>query len=129
MCHDQVISLRSSSLEKDHLASVFDTTFHPNVEKGQYTPPIEDLAADAYSFVLAGTDTSSHATTTGIFELLDGSPHMMKRLQKELVDAIPNRDQMVEWATLEKLPYLVCSMKIVQAQSKADRRHFFSVLF
>ena len=103
MCHEQVKMLQSH----DHIESVFDTTLHPNVDKGQFTPPIEHIASDAFTFVLAGTDTSSNTLVTGMFELLDGSPHMMARLKRELLEAIPDVNAMMDWATLEKLPYLV----------------------
>ena len=103
MCHDQVNVLRS----RDNIASVFDTALHPNVEKGQFTPPINQLAGDAFSFILAGTDTSSNALVTGVFELLNGPAHMIARLKSELLEAIPDVHAMIEWATLEKLPYLV----------------------
>lgn len=107
MCHDQVNVLRS----QDHIKSVFDTTLHPNVEKGQFTPPIRNITGDAFTFVLAGTDTSSNTLVTGVFELLDGSPHMMGRLKRELFEAIPDERAMVDWAALEKLPYLSAVIK------------------
>lgn len=110
MCHDQIKYLhsRSSTLCKDGTASVFDTTFNPNPEKGQYTPPIGHLAADAFQFILDGTDTTSHTLVTGLFELLDESRlHMMTRLKGELRNAIPHLCLTVAWASLENLPYLV----------------------
>ncbi|KAL8823876.1 MAG: hypothetical protein Q9191_005480, partial [Dirinaria sp. TL-2023a] len=103
MCRDQVNVLQS----QEDLNSVFDTTLHPNVEKGQFTPPLNEMAADAFSFINAGTDTSSNALSIGIFELLDGPPHMIQRLKRELLESIPDENTMVEWAVLEKLPYLV----------------------
>ena len=112
MCNDQIRHLLSQSSERNHTTSVFDTTFTPNIEKGQFTPPVEDLAADAFTFVLAGTDTTSHTLCTGLFELLDDSqPHMIARLKQEIREAIPDTQVIVDWASLEPLPYLVCILE------------------
>ncbi|KAL8651919.1 MAG: hypothetical protein Q9210_002988 [Variospora velana] len=112
MCYDRINHLGSHFSEKDRTASVFDTAFEPNIKKGQPSPRSEELAADAFVFVLAGTDTTSHTLCTGLFELLDNSkPHMMKRLKQELHEAIPNVHQMVKWSSLEQLPYLVFQRK------------------
>ena len=56
---------------------------------------------------MAGTDTTSHTLVTAIWHLLDGSPHMVQRLKDELKEAIPDKEKIPDWATLEKLPYLV----------------------
>lgn len=109
MCYDRINHLSSHFSEKDHTASVFDAAFEPNIKKGQSAPRSEELAADAFVFVLAGTDTTSHTLCTGLFELLDNSkPHMMERLKQELHEAIPNVRQTVKLSSLEQLPYLVC---------------------
>ncbi|KAI4145298.1 MAG: hypothetical protein LQ341_002430 [Variospora aurantia] len=112
MCYDRINHLGSHFSEKDHTASVFDTAFEPNIKKGQSAPRTEELAADAFVFVLAGTDTTSHALCTGLFELLDNSkPHMMERLKQELHEAIPNVRQTVKLSSLEQLPYLRAVVK------------------
>lgn len=92
--------------EKESMASVFDTTFKPSPDKGQFTPSSEELAADAFTFVLAGTQTVSFTIQLGIFELLE-HPDMMTRLKQELGEAIPDVRTMLNWTSLEKLPYLV----------------------
>ncbi|KAL8950969.1 MAG: hypothetical protein Q9222_003030 [Ikaeria aurantiellina] len=108
MCYNQVKDLQSQSTksEKEYTASVFDNTFNPNIEKGQVTPCLDNLAADAYVFVLAGTSTASLTLITGVFELLD-HPDMMKRVKEELWRAIPDAQTMPNWTSLETLPYLV----------------------
>ncbi|KAL8964536.1 MAG: hypothetical protein Q9197_006890 [Variospora fuerteventurae] len=99
--------------EKDHTASVFDTAFEPNIKKGQSAPRSEELAADAFVFVLAGTDTTSHTLCTGLFELLDNSkPHMMEHLKQELHEAIPNVRQTMKLSSLEQLPYLFQELEL-----------------
>ncbi|KAL8683134.1 MAG: hypothetical protein Q9186_000847 [Xanthomendoza sp. 1 TL-2023] len=114
VCNTRVQSLyaQSQSIEENQTPSVFDTAFNPNLEKGQSTPPLSALGADAFVFLLAGTDTTSKTIITGIFALLDASePHMLVRLKQELREAIPNPRAMASWATLEQLPYLRAFIK------------------
>ena len=108
MSQDRIRYLQSGIPGKDRPTSVFDTTLHPNIEKGQFTPPIKDLAADAFSFLIAGTDTTATVLTTAVFNLLHGPTHMLERLRGELREVISDRDTTVDWYTLEKLNYLVC---------------------
>ncbi|KAL8802312.1 MAG: hypothetical protein Q9182_003890 [Xanthomendoza sp. 2 TL-2023] len=114
VCNTRVRSLydQSHSAEETHTPSVFDTAFNPSLEKGQSTPPLSALGADAFVFLLAGTDTTSKTLITGIFALLDASePHMLVRLKEELREAIPDPRKMASWATLEQLPYLRAFIK------------------
>ena len=99
--------LLSAPTAKDRPTSVFDTTLSPKFEKGQFTPSERDLTADAFTFMSAGTETSSQTLEVAVFNVLDGPPHILERLKGELRQAIPEKRMIVEWATLEKLPYLV----------------------
>lgn len=55
-----------------------------------------------------GTDTTAHALVTGTWHLLQ-NPAMLRRLRRELCDAIidPDSSTMLSWIELEKLPFLV----------------------
>lgn len=68
-----------------------------------------DLATDLAN--LLGTDTTAHTLTTGTWYLLNNI-EMLETLRKELVEVIPDMDSavVVSWVTLEKLPYLVCTL-------------------
>ncbi|KAL8766783.1 MAG: hypothetical protein Q9209_006522 [Squamulea sp. 1 TL-2023] len=107
MCHTRIDYLSSRSLGKDRPPSVFDTTLNPNLDKGQYTPPVQNLVADAFIFFMAGTGTAAYTLEVALFNLLDGPAHMLERLMQELREAIPDEDTIVGWAKLEELPYLV----------------------
>ena len=107
MCHNQISYLKSHPSLGSQPSSVFDAALNPNIEKGQFAPQIPHLAADAFTFILAGTDTTSHTLMTAIFELLDGEPHMLKALMQELREAMPTIQTSLDWTALEKLPYLV----------------------
>lgn len=64
------------------------------------------MTADAYGYFNAGTDTTAYTMVVITWALLN-NPHMMQRLKAELKVAMPDRDDTVDWAGLEKLPYLV----------------------
>lgn len=54
----------------------------------------------------AGADTTANALTITHFHILD-NPHVHKRLQAELEEALPNKHTPVELRVVEQLPYLV----------------------
>ena len=85
---------------------MFDINFHPNLEKGQFTPTTDDMTADALVYLIAGTETVASAMTVITWALLN-NPQIMQRLKAELRMVMPGRDDAVDWAGLEKLPYLV----------------------
>ena len=107
-CYNRIEYLSSHPQGTGRPSTVFDTILNPSLEKGSYTPPLGHLAADAYSFLNAGTGTTSDPCIVALFNLLDGQPHMLKRLKLELCEAIPDVHSIVPWEKLEKLPYLVC---------------------
>lgn len=106
-CNDHIVYLSSHPPGTDRPPTVFDTTLEPNLEKGQFTPPVKSLAADAFAFMMAGTDTTTSAVVTALFNLLHGSPHRLARLKSELAEGIPDINSIVRWESLENLPYLV----------------------
>ena len=91
---------------EDHVRTVFDLNLNPKLEKGQFKPTNEQMAADACTLLIAGTDTSSNTMVVITWALLNNS-QMMQRLKAELKEVMPARGDAVDWLTLEKLPYLV----------------------
>lgn len=85
---------------------MFDINFHPNLEKGQFTPTTDEMTADALVYLIAGTETTNAALTVITWALLN-DPQTMQRLKAELRTVMPGRDDAVDWAGLEKLSYLV----------------------
>lgn len=83
---------------------------NPKLEQGQYTPTLQELTGDALLLLLAGTDSTAHTLVTATYGVLT-NPEMLRKLKIELKDAIPDRDSLVEWAALEKLPYLRAVIK------------------
>ena len=83
---------------------------NPKLEQGQYTPTLQELTGDALLLLLAGTDSTAHTLVTATYGVLT-NPEMLRKLKIELKDAMPDRDSLVEWAALEKLPYLRAVIK------------------
>jgi cytochrome P450 len=60
--------------------------------------------------MFGGVETTASALMVGTFYMLK-NPDMLKRLKKELHDLWPVMEQEPELRDLEKLPYLVRSIK------------------
>ncbi len=103
---EQIAHLQKHSSSKEEIRTVFDINLNPNLEKGQFTPTVDEMAADAFALLIAGTDTTALTMTTIIWRLLN-KPQVMQRLKAELRTVMPGRGHTVDWAGLEKLPYLV----------------------
>ena len=85
---------------------MFDVNLNPNLEKGQFKPTNDEMAADACVLLLAGTDTIGNTMVVITWALLNNS-QMTQRLKTELREVMPGRGDGVDWSTLEGLPYLV----------------------
>ncbi len=109
-CRDRIVELQKNPTAPGSLPTVFDTMLNPNLEKGQYTPTLQELTGDALLLLLAGTDSTSHTLVTATYGVLTHAD-MLRKLKTELKEAIPDRDSLVEWAALEKLPYLRAVIK------------------
>jgi cytochrome P450 len=83
---------------------------NPDPAKGQYTPPDVGLTNDAVLMWAAGTETTANTLVQATWAVLH-NPQIRKTLQAELQTAIPDKNEMVDWATLESLPYLRAVIK------------------
>ena len=69
------------------------------------SPTIDELSADTLLLLVAGTDTTANILTIATYNVLK-NPLILTRLQAELWEAMPKKNVLLEWAELEKLPYL-----------------------
>ncbi|KAH9482159.1 Cytochrome P450 monooxygenase cypX [Psilocybe cubensis] len=80
----------------------------------KYTPnqqmPDHDIISECIGHFMAGTDTTS-TSITYLFWELSRRPDIMKKLQCELDEAIPDSKVLPEMAVLQDLPYLSAFMK------------------
>ncbi|KAJ3984515.1 cytochrome P450 [Lentinula detonsa] len=68
------------------------------------------LIQEAITLVGAGSDTVGNACTVGTFYALK-NPSIHRKLVEELCEAWPDRDRLISYAKLEKLPYLTAFIK------------------
>ncbi|KAL1594526.1 hypothetical protein SLS60_010286 [Paraconiothyrium brasiliense] len=80
--------------------TMFDLMLNPDAAKGQVTPPKRDMVADGTLMIAAGTDTTANTLGTILFHVTQ-SPSISAKLLSELQTAIPDRDSVVDSATLE----------------------------
>lgn len=85
---------------------MFDINLHPSLEKRQLTPTVNEMAADAFVLLSAGTSTVSLTMVVITWALLN-NPQMTQRLKAELKTVMAGRDDTTDWAGLEQLLYLV----------------------
>ncbi|PKS08510.1 hypothetical protein jhhlp_004895 [Lomentospora prolificans] len=87
---------------------ILDSEVADTVDYG--VPTVEYLAGEALSFSTAAADTTGNAMEMAIYHVVT-NPDIYERLRAELVEAFPDADQELSYATLEKLPYLTGVVK------------------
>ena len=117
---EQIVYLQNRSPSKGEIRTVFDINLDPNLEKGQFTPTVDEMVSDAFALLMAGTDTTAFAVVVITWALLN-NPQMMQRLKAELRAVMPGRQDTLDWAGLEKLPYLVSKRLSTQLFSFKSR--------
>ncbi|KIW94443.1 uncharacterized protein Z519_04419 [Cladophialophora bantiana CBS 173.52] len=110
-CRALITSLAQAPVDsKEVTSSIFRTALNPNREKGQYIATPNELAADAVLMFLAGTDTTAHALTFGIWEMMK-RPELWTRLREEVVGVLPDAQSFAPLKDLESLPFLRAVIK------------------
>lgn len=106
---DELLKDPEWSQKVDHEV-VYHHLLSPRQKKDKHISSRDSLLQEAMTLLLAGSDTTGNACTIGAFYTLN-DPAVHKKLVEELYDAWPNRDSTIEYAVLEKLPYLVNSAR------------------
>ncbi|KAK0472148.1 cytochrome P450 [Armillaria novae-zelandiae] len=91
------------------LETVHDTIYHRLLEDVD-RPSRKALLAEAQTFLIAGTDTTSNAMTMGFFHILS-NPSVRVKLVAELKAMWPEKESPMSYASLEKSPYLTGVVK------------------
>lgn len=71
-------------------------------------PPLsrDELFQEALALLLAGSDTVGNVCTVGFVHILENPP-VLRNLMAELEEIWPDKNASIDYAILEKLPYLV----------------------
>ena len=78
----------------------------PRDSKGYGTPSVHDLTSEAFSLLLAGTESTATTLVQGTFQVLNDKV-ILEKLQEELSTAIPDKKMLPQLEQLQRLPYLV----------------------
>jgi cytochrome P450 len=71
---------------------------------------VKRLGEEANVILGAATETTKGALTVATFHLLN-NPILHKKLREELVSAIPEKETILSFSELEKLPYLTACIQ------------------
>ncbi|KAK5656923.1 hypothetical protein OQA88_3445 [Cercophora sp. LCS_1] len=97
--------------EKPKRRTIFHDLLDPEInQSGHSTLSSEALVEEAFALCAAASDTTGNAMSVAVYHVLnDAGIH--KALSAELVAAFPDATGMLEYTTLEKLPYLGAVIK------------------
>jgi cytochrome P450 len=95
-----------TSTSTSSIPSIFDLILTPDPKKDRPVPSDDTLTAEAVLMLAAGMDTTANALRIGTWHVLS-DPRVYRKLKEELRGAMPHRDEIVDSAILEDLPYLV----------------------
>ncbi len=115
LCERRIQTIKSQP-KNDSIPTIFDIVLNPDPERGQFRPSDEELAADAFLMFVAGTGTSANTLVAATWHALR-DPAIEHKLVAELRHAMPDKEAMTDWQTLESLPYLVSLVR--------NSRHMF----
>lgn len=103
---DELLADQFSLNSVDH-ETIYHHLLTPQSHKG-YNQVIsrKGLLEEAHSLLHAGSETVGDTTVVGIFHVLNNRT-VCAKLVKELEEAWPDKDSVMGFESLEKLPYLV----------------------
>ena len=88
--------------------TIFHQLLNPNATEGHVVPSVDDMKDEAFVMLSAAADTTGNAMTMAAYHVIQNPP-IYERLIAELKAAFPDASTKLDYVTLEKLPYLVCS--------------------
>ncbi|KAI9739509.1 MAG: hypothetical protein M1834_006224 [Cirrosporium novae-zelandiae] len=90
--------------------TIFHQILDLNVVEGHIVPSINNILGDAMGYVSAAADTTGAALTTAAYWTLRNE-EIHRKLVAELETAFPDPNMRLNYATLERLPYLTAVLK------------------
>lgn len=99
-------NVNRGATRKQESKTIFDALNDPDLPPDQRTA--EHLVDEGHILLLAGTETTAKALTTGLcYLLLPENKNVLMTLQTELRQAYPDVSTWPTWNEVQKLPYLV----------------------
>jgi Cytochrome P450 len=98
--------LWSGLVKEDARPTIFSALMDPR--EGFSKGAVDNLEDEAYTIITAAADTTGNAMTTMTRWVVE-NPDIYHKLHSELCEAFPDSAAELNYAALEKLPYLVSS--------------------
>lgn len=95
---------------KSERKTIFHQLLDPDATEGHVVPDVEDLTDEAFTILTAAADTTGNAMTITSYHVIS-NPEIYHTLTTELEKAFPHSISKLNYATLEKLPYLTAVIK------------------
>ena len=108
-------------LKSEKRPTIFSELLNANAD-GYTVPTSLGLTDDAYSILAAAADTTGNTMTIAAFNVISECG-VYDSLRRELLEAFPDPDANLDFATLERLPYLVdIRNPVSQLHGHADQK-------
>lgn len=88
---------------KEQPDTIFTSIIQSDIARSEVTH--DRLQHEAISVVGAGIETTMRTLTISVYHITN-NPTVHQRLREELLQAIPDPENMPSWAALQKLPFL-----------------------
>ena len=110
---DELLADPQKLAEAEH-ETIYHHLLTPHPEKGVYgkVPSRKSLTEEGKNVLSAGSDTVANTTTMGTCFILS-HPEVNSRLVEELKEAWPDKETEMRYTELEKLPYLVSTLRLL----------------
>ncbi|KAI9865656.1 MAG: hypothetical protein M1813_002114 [Trichoglossum hirsutum] len=112
-CRQQVVAIKAavdSYSKPPTRVTIFHQLLDPNATEGHVVPSVDDLKYEAFSLVAGTSDTTGNALTIAAYHILSNDA-IYRMLKTELNRTFPGDSPTLDFATLEKLPYLTAVIK------------------
>lgn len=98
--------MKESGKSENTRRTIFHELLTPKPEIDYVVPPIDKLQDEAVSIMAAASDTTGNGMTIAAYNVVQ-NPAIYEKVKAELKAAFPNPNARLDFATLERLPYLV----------------------
>jgi cytochrome P450 len=106
---------------KPKRSSIFYELLDPELNTDKDLPSTELMADEAFDFLTAASDTAGNAMTVATHHVIT-NPQIYEQVKRELHDRFPDPNAKLDFAELEKLPFLTAVIKEGLRQAHSVRR-------
>lgn len=99
-------STMDAGVKNGSRTTIFHQLLDPDATEGHVVPSVDNMRDESFVILSAATDTTGNAMTVAMYEVATNSA-IYAKLAAELNAAFPDPSVVLDFVTLEKLPYLV----------------------